>query len=100
MRINQKKLAELLQKKISSKVGVPFSKQNIIDIIFILKDTIIEEVAKGNKVHLLNFGNFCKKDYKSRVLRNPYNSDEKILVPDKFRICFIASNYFKFKINN
>lgn len=66
-------------------------------------DTFLNEVAdqvvKGNKIHLQNFGIFERKFRKPRIGRHP-KTGEAIKIPARFAPTFKASKVFQQKANN
>lgn len=63
-----------------------------------LVDTIIEEVAKGEKIQLVGFGTFEKRERKEREGLNP-QTGEKITIPASNVPAFKVGKAFKDAVN-
>ena len=62
-------------------------------------ETIVEAVAKGDRVTLVGFGSFEARERKARYGRNP-KSGEKIYIPSSRIPTFSVGNFFKNKVSN
>jgi len=61
-------------------------------------NTIINEVAEGNKVQITGFGSFERKVRGERNIKNP-RTQEDMLVPPSKSPSFTAGSVFKEKVN-
>ena len=61
-------------------------------------NTIISEVAAGNKVSILGFGTFEKRHREARTGRNP-QTGESVEIPASDVPAFKAGKGFKLKVN-
>ena len=62
-------------------------------------ETIVETVAKGERVTLVGFGSFEARERKARYGRNP-QSGEKLYIPSARIPTFSVGNFFKNKVSN
>jgi DNA-binding protein HU-beta len=81
---------------ISKKTGI--TKLDTKEVLEGVLDTIINEIAKGNKIEIRGFGVFHSKRRKARLARNPKTGD---LVPlkERFVPLFKSSVEFTRKVN-
>lgn len=86
--VTKKELADLIADKLDIKQIL--SKQLIQDFINI----IIDELAKGNKIELRDFGILKTSQKKSRTGRNP-KSGEEVQVPAKKIVKFKAGKLMR-----
>ena len=89
--VTKKELADLIADKLDVKQIL--SKQLIQDFI----DTIIEELAKGNKIELRDFGILKTSQKKNRTGRNP-KSGEEVQVPAKKIVKFKAGKLMRERV--
>ena len=75
-----------------------FKKRDVEAIIEKFIDTIIEEVATGEKVQITGFGSFERKSRGERTIKNP-RTGEDMLVPPSKSPSFSAGSVFKDKVN-
>ena len=66
-------------------------------ILTALVDTIVSEVSLGNKVSLVGFGSFERRERKAREGRNP-KTGEKMLIPATRVPAFSTGKSFKEKV--
>lgn len=66
-------------------------------ILTALVDTIVSEVSGGNKVSLVGFGSFERRERKAREGRNP-KTGEKMLIPATRVPAFSPGKLFKEKV--
>ena len=66
-------------------------------ILTALVDTIVSEVSLGNKVSLVGFGSFERRERKAREGRNP-KTGEKMLIPATRVPAFSPGKLFKEKV--
>ena len=91
--MNKKELIDI----VSSKSGM--TKIETESLVTITLETIVEAVAKGNRVTLVGFGSFEARERKSRYGRNP-KSGEKLYIPPARIPTFSVGNFFKNQVNN
>lgn len=75
------------------------TKKDCDKIVTSLIDTIVEALAKGDKVQIVGFGTFEIRVRKSRQGRNPSNG-EPITIPESKVPTFKAGKAFKDAIAN
>ena len=68
-------------------------------LLTIALGTIVETVAKGDRVTLVGFGSFEARERKARYGRNP-KSGEKLYIPSSRIPTFSVGNFFKNKVSN
>ncbi len=68
-------------------------------LLTIALETIVETVAKGDRVTLVGFGSFEARERKARYGRNP-KSGEKLYIPSSRIPTFSVGNFFKNKVSN
>lgn len=73
-------------------------KRDVEAIVEVLVNTIIGEVAKGEKVRITGFGSFERKERNERTVKNP-RTQEEMLVPASKSPSFSAGSAFKEKVN-
>ncbi len=66
-------------------------------ILAALVDTIMAEVSQGNKVSLVGFGSFERRERQAREGRNP-KTGEKMLIPATRVPAFSPGKLFKEKV--
>ena len=62
-------------------------------------ETIVEAVAKGDRVTLVGFGSFEARERKARYGRNP-KSGERLHIPPARIPTFSVGKFFKNQVNN
>ena len=62
-------------------------------------ETIVDAVAKGERVTLVGFGSFEARERKGRYGRNP-KTGEKLYIPSARIPAFSVGNFFKNKVNS
>ena len=92
MKMNKADLVELIANKIGS------SKKQTEESVNLLLSTIQKSVARGEKVTLVGFGTFARRERKPRRGRNP-KTGEEINIPSKKVPAFSAGKEFKSKVN-
>ena len=78
--------------KISEDTG--YKQIDVKDVVQRTFDIIVDELSKGGKVELRNFGIFKTKTRKGRVGRNPRTGDS-VSIPDKKVVTFKAGMKMK-----
>jgi len=73
-------------------------KKDVEIVVETLIDTIINEVANGEKVQITGFGAFERKERGERVIKNP-RTGEDMKVPPSKSPSFAAGSIFKEKVN-
>lgn len=79
-------------KKVAEKAGIPQKKAN--EVLNIILDTIVEDVAAGDKVTFIGFGKFEPVARAARAGRNP-QTGEPIEIPAMTSPKFSAGKAFK-----
>lgn len=74
------------------------SKKDAEKTVNALIDTIVEEVAKGEKIQLVGFGTFERRERKEREGCNP-QTGEKIPIPASMVPAFKVGKAFKDAVN-
>lgn len=82
--------------KVTQKAQV--SKTDAEKIISAALETIIDEVASGNKVQLIGFGTFEQRVRKEKTVKVP-NTDKLTTVPEAKIPVFKAGKIFKDTVN-
>lgn len=91
--MNKKQLIDIVAKKSG------MTKTETESLLTIALETIVEFVAKGERVTVVGFGSFEARERKARYGRNP-QSGEKLYIPTSRIPTFSAGNFFKDKVNN
>lgn len=91
MNLNRETLTRAIAIKTAS------SQKEVSQILNALTDTIMETVAKGEKVVMVGFGTFEPRERKERQGRNP-QTGEPILIPATRVPAFSAGKLFKDKV--
>ncbi|MGK7933924.1 MAG: HU family DNA-binding protein [Microcystaceae cyanobacterium] len=81
--------------KVADRASVP--KKQADAVITAVVETIMDEVSKGEKVTLVGFGSFERRDRKAREGRNP-KTGEKMEIPATQVPAFSAGKLFKEKV--
>ena len=87
--------AELIA-KVAQKTEM--TKKDTEKIVSAVWDTIIEEVAEGNKIQIIGFGTFEQRIRKEHIGRKP-GTDEQIIVPESKIPAFKPGKTFKDTVN-
>lgn len=72
-------------------------KHDVEAVIEALTNTIMSEVAKGEKVQITGFGSFERRERSERTVRNP-KTQEPMVVPASKAPSFSAGAVFKEKV--
>ena len=91
--MNKKELIDI----VSTKSGM--TKIETESLVTITLETIVEAVAKGDRVTLVGFGSFEARDRKSRYGRNP-KSGEKLYIPPSRVPTFSVGSFFKNQVSS
>ena len=67
--------------KIANETGIIQTK--VADIVQLTLDNIAAELMSGKKIELRNFGVFEIKVRKSRKGRNPRNTNNEVIIPER-----------------
>jgi integration host factor subunit alpha len=86
-----------LVEKVFKKVG--FSKNQAMEIVETVFETIKEVLERGEKIKISGFGNFALRNKKTRVGRNP-KTGQTIEISARRVVTFKASPVLKARINN
>ena len=73
-------------------------KRDVEAVVETFINTIVSEVAKGEKVQITGFGSFERKERGERTIKNP-RTGEPMLVPPSKSPSFSAGSIFKEKVN-
>ena len=73
-------------------------KRDVEAVVDALLNTIVAEVAKGEKVQITGFGSFERKNRSERLIKNP-RTGEEMTVPPMKTPSFSAGSIFKEKVN-
>ena len=74
-------------------------KADVETIVENLLNTIMSEVAKGEKIQITGFGSFERKERGERNIRIP-STGEEIKVPPSKNPSFASGSIFKEKVNS
>jgi DNA-binding protein HU-beta len=74
------------------------TKKAVEEILGSLTDVVIEAVAKGDRVTLVGFGTFERRERQARETNNPQKPGQKIKVPAKKVPAFSAGKEFKERV--
>src|SRR5579883_1902899 len=74
------------------------TKKAVEEMIGALTDVIVENVAKDERVTLVGFGTFERRERQARETNNPQKPGQKIKVPAKKVPAFSAGKEFKDKV--
>ena len=91
--VNKTELIDIVAKKSG------MTKVETESLLTIILETIVETVAKGERVTLVGFGSFEARERKARYGRNP-QSGEKLYIPSARIPTFSVGNFFKNKVSN
>jgi DNA-binding protein HU-beta len=71
------------------------SKTQVDDVVKAVLATITSELSKGNKITLVGFGTFERRNRKGRIGVNPQNPTQKIKIPPKKAPAFSPGSELK-----
>ncbi len=71
------------------------TKKSVEEMLAAFTDCVTEVVAKGDRVTLVGFGTFLRRDRQARETNNPQKPGEKIKVPAKKVPAFQPGKEFK-----
>jgi DNA-binding protein HU-beta len=91
--LNKTELIEIVSKKSG------MTKIETESLVTLALETIVEAVAKGDRVTLVGFGSFEARERKDRYGRNP-RSGEKLYIPATRVPTFSVGNFFKNQVSN
>ena len=91
--VNKTELIDIVAKKSG------MTKVETESLLTITLETIVETVAKGERVTLVGFGSFEARERKARYGRNP-QSGERLYIPSARIPTFSVGNFFKNKVSN
>lgn len=95
--MNKAELVDTVADKASSAGDKPVTKKEVDLVISATIDAIIEAVAAGEKVTLVGFGSFERRERKEREGRNPKTGDTMVIPATKVP-AFSAGKLFKEKV--
>jgi DNA-binding protein HU-beta len=75
------------------------TKKSVEEMLQALTEVVIDTVAKGDRVTLVGFGTFERRERNARETNNPQKPGEKIKVPAKRVPAFSPGKEFKEKVN-
>ena len=75
------------------------TKKSVEEMLHALTEVIVEAVAKDERVTLVGFGTFERRDRSARETNNPQKPGEKIKVPAKRVPAFSPGKDFKDRVN-
>jgi DNA-binding protein HU-beta len=75
------------------------TKKSVEEMLQALTEVVIDTVAKGDRVTLVGFGTFERRNRNARETNNPQKPGEKIKVPAKRVPAFSPGKEFKEKVN-
>lgn len=75
------------------------TKKAVEEILGALTDVVVEAVAKGERVTLVGFGTFERRERQARETNNPQKPGQKIKVPAKKVPAFSAGKEFKERVD-
>jgi len=91
--VNKKELIDIVARKSG------MTKIETESLLTITLETIVDTVAKGDRVTLVGFGSFEARERKERYGRNP-RTGEKLYIPAARIPTFSVGNFFKNKVAN
>ena len=91
--MNKTELIDIVAKKSG------MTKVEIESLVTITLETIVDAVAKGERVTLVGFGSFEARERKARYGRNP-QTGEPLYIPPSRIPTFSVGNFFKNKVSN
>lgn len=75
------------------------TKKTAEEMVGAFVDVVTESVSKGEKVTLVGFGSFVRRERKARETNNPQKKGEKINVPARKVPAFVPGKEFKDKVD-
>jgi DNA-binding protein HU-beta len=75
------------------------TKKSVEEMLAALTDVVTEIVSKNERVTLVGFGTFERRERKARETNNPQKKGEKIKVPAKKVPAFAPGKEFKERVN-
>lgn len=75
------------------------TKKSVEEMLQALTEVVVETVAKGDRVTLVGFGTFERRNRNARETNNPQKPGEKIKVPAKQVPAFSPGKEFKERVN-
>jgi DNA-binding protein HU-beta len=91
--VNKTQLIDIVAKKTG------MTKTETEFLLTVALETIVDAVAKGERVTLVGFGSFEARERKGRYGRNP-KTGEKLYIPSARIPAFSVGNFFKNKVNS
>jgi len=91
--MNKTQLIDTVAKEIDG-----IKKRDVEAVVETLINTIVGEVAKGEKVQITGFGSFERKSRGARTIKNPRTGEPMQVAPSKSP-SFSAGSVFKEKVN-
>lgn len=76
------------------------TKKSVEEMLQALTEVVVETVAKGDRVTLVGFGTFERRQRNARETNNPQKPREKIKVPAKRVPAFSPGKEFKDRVNS
>lgn len=95
--MNKGELIDKVAEKASASLDKTITKKDVDSVITATIDAIMEAVADGNKVTLVGFGSFERRERKEREGRNPKTGDTMVIPATKVP-AFSAGKLFKEKV--
>ncbi|MFM7470335.1 MAG: HU family DNA-binding protein [Nodosilinea sp. LVE1205-7] len=95
--MNKGELVDKVAEKASASLDKTVTKKEVDSVISATIDAIVEAVAKGEKVTLVGFGSFERRERKEREGRNPKTGDTMV-IPATSVPAFSAGKLFKDKV--
>jgi DNA-binding protein HU-beta len=95
--MNKAELVDTVAEKAAAASDKPVTKKEVDLVISATIDAIIEAVAGGEKVTLVGFGSFERRERKEREGRNPKTGDTMVIPATKVP-AFSAGKLFKEKV--
>jgi nucleoid DNA-binding protein len=87
-----------LVKKVVVHLDKMYTQKEVTEVLNATFKTIIEQVASGDKVNLVNFGSFYSKNRSEKVGTDP-RTHERIVIPEKVTPKFNPSGLFSESVN-
>jgi len=95
--MNKGELIDKVTEKASASLEKSITKKDVDSVITATMDAIMEAVAEGQKVTLVGFGSFERRERKEREGRNPKTGDTMVIPATKVP-AFSAGKLFKEKV--
>jgi len=90
--MNKTQLIDVVAKESNQK------KRDVEAVVEAMLQSVMNEVAKGEKVQITGFGSFERKNRSERTIKNP-RTQETMKVPASKYPAFSAGSIFKEKVN-